>query len=341
MEKIALPFSLDPLDPKLVLPKPKHSIDEVLLREIERSGRLIITRKRDGHRHPIAISGTAKKPTVRIYTRTMNEVTASFPHVVEEIRALAVPPGTLLDGELWSDKNGNDDIRTFGRLAGLAPADAIALQQEVGAARYSVFNVLAHAGRLMVDESFANRIDCIMSLVVHREVDAVDAIEVFDTSVDHAREMVKADDWEGLVLYDRDAKSAIRMDGNHKQTPRPYGAWKWKPRIEDDFFVRQWEYGTPGKRHEKTMGKLHLLQINPLTHEEVDCGEVGIGFSDKERDFFAREVEYPIVVQVEFLERTPSGKCREPGFMRIRTDKGWEECLLPEDLRGIHTTKKK
>lgn len=48
-------------------------------------------------------------------------------------------------------------------------------------------------------------------------------------------------------------------------------------------------------------------------------GNVGTGFTDKERDVSL----YPIgsIIEVEFMERTPSGKLRHPRFLRRRFDK--------------------
>jgi len=80
-----IPFSLDPLDTRLVLAKPLHKIETAVAHALEAKGHLAITRKRDGHRHPLVVSGN-QRSSVRLYTRTMNEVTEKFPHLVRRSR---------------------------------------------------------------------------------------------------------------------------------------------------------------------------------------------------------------------------------------------------------------
>ncbi len=130
MARDQISFCIDPLDSNLVLAKPKHSIAEKDIVKLETVGRLVSTRKRDGHRHIIVIPGHTRSD-VRIYTRTMNEVTEKFPHFVKMFHVCGIPSGTILDTELVCEsEKGVDD---FDRVASLAKnARAVELQDEDG-----------------------------------------------------------------------------------------------------------------------------------------------------------------------------------------------------------------
>ena len=322
-----LPFSLAPLDPNFVPAKPKNSVEESKVLNLETSGNLIVTRKRNGYCHLIA----GRNSSIKIYTRGIKDVTAKYPHIVQEISLMEIPSPFLLCVEMLFDNCGKDEFEKFTRIAKSGNSAAVKLQEEIGFAVAMVFGVVVFGGKVVSLETHQERFDLIKNLFAKLDFRTyyIQPVEILGCSFEKAKNLVKEKKWEGLVLYDKTKPSAFRLDGKSNQPPRPEGCWKWKPFKEDDFIVRKWEKGS-GKNKNR-MGKLYLLQIDSKTEKEINCGEVGIGFTDDEREDFTRK-NYPLVVQVKFEERFASGSLRHPVFMRPREDKRPEECMLPVEL---------
>lgn len=80
---------------------------------------------------------------------------------------------------------------------------------------------------------------------------------------------------------------------------------------------------TPGTGHlAGTFGNLHMMVVDH-DGELVRLGNVGSGFTDKQR----REIkhllntqQHPIIIDVEYLERSSNGQLRMPVFRGLRTD---------------------
>ncbi len=324
MPQKRLPFPLYPLHPGFVPPKPKHSVDDARVLALQKTGRLCITRKRDGYYHSIVVG----KSDVKIYTRGVVDVTAQFPHIVREIRGLNLPSDTLLIGEIVClDELRNDDFPRLVRIAKSDSVKAVQLQEQLGFARFCAFGTLIWGGVDVSLRSHEERQGLVKNYVSTNPENFVFPVEILDCTFAEAEELVRKNKWEGLVLYDTSQPTAYRLDGKLNLPPRPDGCWKCKPITEDDFIAYKWVKGT-GKNKDR-MGKLFIAQISPRTGEQVLCGEVGGGFSDPEREEFARAT-YPLVIQVEFQKRFASGALRSPQFMRRRDDKRPEECLAPE-----------
>ncbi len=325
MPQNLLPFSLDPLDRNFVPAKPKHRVEDNKVYELEQRGDLIITRKRDGYRHLVVVSNSR----VAIYTRGIEDVTSLFPHICEEFSRLGLPSGDFLfDGEMLVDRNDRDEFEMLTRIAKSKPEAAVALQETIGKASYMIFDPIVWEGEVTSEKSYRERLAIIQSLFTgsREHVSFLFPVPVLSCSFDEARERVQKEKWEGLVLYDGTKPTAFRLDGRKEQPIRPDGCWKWKPHFEDDFIAKRFTYGTGKNKHR--MGKLFLAQIDPQTGKEVSCGEVGGGFTDEEREEFV-SAQYPLVVQVEFQKRFPSGALRHPQFIRIRIDKIPKECVSP------------
>jgi bifunctional non-homologous end joining protein LigD len=80
---------------------------------------------------------------------------------------------------------------------------------------------------------------------------------------------------------------------------------------------------TPGTGHlSGTFGNLHMMVVDH-NGDLVRLGNVGSGFTDKQR----REIkhllntqQHPIIIDVEYLERSSNGQLRMPVFRGLRTD---------------------
>jgi ATP-dependent DNA ligase len=334
-----LPFQLDPLDKKFVFSKPKNSVEDKIIYDLEREGRAIYTRKRDGHCVYVVITAQGAK----IYTRgTLRDITAHFPAVIWRLENLHIGENTLFAGELIAiHENTKQDWREhIASLVNLRdPHKALMLQIMQGYAKLMIYNVIISEGVNVTDLNHESRFAIIQGILGSGFSDVL-PIEILKMTFDEAQAHVLKNAWEGLVIYDRLATTTYRLDGNADDPPRPVGCWKRKPSYEDDFVATSFVYGTKGKRHEKRMGKLNLAQYDPITKELVSCGEVGIGFSDMQREYFTH-TDYPCVIQVEYERRFPPRQLTKnkiqcalcnPRFVLLRDDKNPAGCILPEDL---------
>lgn len=326
------PLSLAPLSKDFVLGKPikQDDYDESIIYELEKRGHLIITRKRDGWK----LFVVKTNGDWRIYTDGINDVTDRLPHCVAELKILNVPDHSLLVCEGVLDRKGKDNFSKVGAiLNGRVATDvAIKKQQEVGPIKLMFFDVVfwgcANLSKNGLGIPYACRLTIIQRILRHvpSSLKCLMPPQVLRMSYDKAKKEVVKKGWEGLVLYDAGFKSSFRLDG--KEPERPEGCYKRKPIYEDDFIVRSWI--GDDEKHPQRVKKVILLQIDWKTKEEFECGELG-SFTGKMRQdlFIAR---YPLVMQVRFEHRYPSGKLRNAIFVRLRPDKRVSDCIAPKNV---------
>ena len=113
----------DPLPPNFVVAKPidakKSRTAAVAIREIEKRGTLIVTRKRDGHKVLVEVCLGNR---VRIFRSGMGEIDHRLDYIRQEVRVHRFPVGTVLIGELvverLEDGRLHDDVGTVGSVLG-------------------------------------------------------------------------------------------------------------------------------------------------------------------------------------------------------------------------------
>jgi len=255
-------------------------------------------------------------------------VTDKFPHLVKEIALCSFPPGTLVVGEILIEQDGIDFRDTFGSIASSGIENALRLQKELGLARFVLFDLVVFGGTLLVDEPYTTRLTALQAALVYHPLEFLSVIEVLDLSFAEAKNRSIKSGWEGLVLYDADAASEIRMDGNFNNTPRPAGSWKWKPIQEDDFVITGWTKSKKG-RNKGFVKDFLIAQYHPITGELVDCGKVGTGLTLAARQKYADDALYPMVFEIRFERRTSKNKLDQGCILRQRSDKEPKECILP------------
>ncbi len=320
-------FPLDPLPKDFVLYKPlqQDRFKESEIYDLEKAGRLIITRKRDGWKMFAVKSGGR----IKLYTDGMNEIDNRLEHIKEELAELDILDGSVLVGEALVDLNGDDQFKKVGAILSSSRERAVELQVQYGQMKYMLFEMVSwHSLSYMKNRHiYLSRLKNIKELFeVKAKIRHVMPLTVLDMTYNEAKRLVRKNGWEGLVLYDRNLTLSYRLDG--KNPARPKGCYKWKPLYEDDFIVRQW---LPKDDDPKQLKEVVLLQINPKTGWEFECGKLG-SFDAKMREQL-RTAKYPLVMEVQYEARYESGKLRNARFLRLRPDKKVKDCVAPKKFK--------
>lgn len=309
------PFG-DNLPPNFVLYKPTkpEAYDEKDIYALEAVGRLIITRKRDGWKVFVFKSNDR----VEIYTDGKNEITDRFDHLRKALEQV-LPDQTLLAGEAVINHNDQDHFTDVGRMLNPNSEQWREVQKTVGFIRLMFFEAIYATGRLVLDQSYEERLQ-FLRRISEGAAGYVIRMPILSMSFDQAKEYARKHGWEGLVLYDKGFRGSYRLDGRDPQ--RPKGCYKWKPLYEDDFIVRTW---IRDLKNQKRLKEVVLTQIDPATRQEFYCGK--LGSFNMEMRAKLRKARYPLVMQVIFEGRFPSGAVRNARFDRLRQDKKPRDCV--------------
>ncbi|GAA1172327.1 ATP-dependent DNA ligase [Ornithinimicrobium humiphilum] len=295
--------------------------------------------KLDGIRLQVHLDRDAQTP-VRLFTRSLDEITDRLPEVVETV--LALPARTaVLDGEVIAL---GDDGRplpfqvTGARTA--SSADPAALSRSTPVTTF-LFDLLHLDGRDLVDEAAVVRWEALAGLAPDLVVDRVvtDRPEV-------AQEFfadVLARGHEGVVVKDPEAPYAAGRRG---------AGWvKVKPRRTADLVVLAVEWGSG--RRQGWLSNIHLGARDAATGELVMVGKTFKGMTDailawQTERFLALEtareghvvhVRPEQVVEIAYdgvqtSRRYPGGiALRFARVLRYRDDKGPDETDTLASLR--------
>ncbi len=284
--------------------------------------------------------------SVRIYTRTLDEVTDRLPEVVEAVRDLPTQ-SVVLDGEVLA-LDADERPRPF-----QVTASRVASRTDVEKARTTVpvrpffFDVLHLDGVDLLARDGRDRWSALEGLLppslrVPRLVtaDATEATTFFDDAVRRGH--------EGVVVKSLDATYDAGRRGS---------AWiKVKPRHTLDLVVLAVEWGHG--RRTGLLSNLHLGARDPETGGFVMLGKTFKGLTDEllrwqtERllelesrsDRWTVHVRPELVVEIAFdgvqtSSRYPGGMAlRFARVLRYRTDKDASEADTVETVRAIHAS---
>lgn len=280
---------------------------------------------------------------VAVYTRSLNDVTAAVPEVVEAVTALDARE-LILDGEVIAlaadgrPLSFQDTMRRFGRRI-----DVLKLRDELPLTPF-FFDVLLHDGETMVDEPLGARLarlDAIAS-------PAVRVPRIVTESAEDAAQFQRAaiaSGHEGVMVKLMSAPYAAGRRGS---------AWiKVKEARTLDLVVLAIEWGSG--RRQGWLSNIHLGARDPATGGFVMLGKTFKGMTDEmlewqTREFLAREVRREghvvhvrpeVVVEVAFNEVQRSSQY--PGgvalrFARVkgyRPDKGASEADTIDAVRAF------
>ncbi len=218
-------------------------------------------------------------------------------------------PKQPLDGELWMGRG------TFNQTSGIVRREKP--HKGWRYLVYFVFDAPTHGGPFEERRQYLERLiakaDC-------QYLRHVPSLEVQSKShLDAAVAEIVRRGGEGVMIV---------RPGSHYTPSRTASILKVKKFADDEATVVE---HVPGKgRHRGRMGAL-LVEDS-----EGRRFKVGTGFSDAERDAAAELYPPGTLITFQFFERTPTGKPREPRFMRVRAEEPGRASNMPaaiaEDL---------
>jgi DNA ligase 1 len=281
---------------------------------------------------------------VRLYTRTLNEVTAAVPEIVATVRALSTHT-LVLDGEAIAfDANGRPHpfqvtMRRFGRKLNVE-----ALRGELPI-RAFFFDCLRRGEQSLADRPARERFAALAQAVPKELL----VPRLVTSSEPAAREF-----YEAALAAGHEGVMAKSFDAPYEAGNRGASWLKIKRAHTLDLVVLAVEWGH-GRRTGK-LSNLHLGALDPVTGEYVMLGKTFKGLTDallewQTRELLAREVRRDqwtvyvrpeLVVEIAFSDlqastRYPGGLAlRLARVKRYRDDKTVAEADNMDTVRGIY-----
>ena len=304
--------------------------------------------KWDGIRVLAYLPAEADEP-VRLLTRNGNDVTASFPELIADLRAAVGGTAAVLDGEVVAlDKRNRPDFSRLQNRLGLIEDRDVRQAMRGTPVHYFAFDLLEQAGAPLVDRGYSARRRALETLVVPTGTVQVppafdaDAAGVLATSAELGLEGVIAKETSSSYSSGRRSDRWVKI--KHVRTQEVVvGGWR------------------PGNGHRgRSIGSL-LVGIpadaaDGQAHGSVRlryAGRVGTGFSDRDLTALRRRLDElasddapfddvpgadasdavwvrpTLVGEVEFAEWTPGGRLRHPSWRGLRPDKAAAD-VVPE-----------
>jgi DNA ligase-1 len=312
------------------------------------------------------------KGRVRLFSRTLDDVSESFPEVVATLAR--VPGEVILDGEIlaWQHDDGGGHALPFSSLQQRLGRKQVSEQMITAVpVAYVAFDVIYSAGEVTLDRTLAERNAIVDQIFPSSGRIAPAAIQKQQAKLLFEEEQPisgwilraptrRADSAEQLESYFDEAmargnEGLMIKDLQSPYTPGKRGRWWLKLKRELatlDVVVTAVEYG-----HGKRIGVLSDYTFAVRKGEElVNIGKAYSGLTDVEiaemtQWFLAhttadhgllREVEPEIVIEVAFnaimrSDRHDSGYAlRFPRIVRIRRDKLPADVNTAEDVEAIY-----
>ena len=223
----------------------------------------VFEEKYDGIR---AVAGR-ERGQVKIWSRTLQDLTSGFPHVVEAVKALG--DGNLtVDGELVTlDEKGVSRFQLFQRraIAGASPT------------RYAVFDLLEQDGRSLMSRPLSERRAALERLVGRPTAPLFVSRRLVRDGKAAYREATRLG-WEGIIAKD---ERSPYLPGVRSPFWR-----KVKVRKESEFVIGGYTAPKGGRQH---LGALLVGLYDGSKLRYV--GKVGTGFTQDTLDMLAPKLE--------------------------------------------------
>ncbi|MFZ0500172.1 MAG: ATP-dependent DNA ligase [Steroidobacteraceae bacterium] len=311
-------------------------VDEAL-RELG-GGEIAVEWKLDGAR----VQAHKQGESVRLYTRTLNEVTDALPEIVAAVRALPAQ-ALVLDGEAIAyDSSGwprpfQITMRRFGRRL-----DVEKLLTELPVRAY-FFDCLRLDGRSLVDQPLRERAEALAAMVA----EVMRVPRIITSSSQEARAFYQA-----ALAAGHEGVMAKSLDSPYEAGNRGASWLKIKRAHTLDLVVLAAEWGH-GRRTGK-LSNLHLGALDRATGQYVMLGKTFKGLTDamldwQTRELLAREahrdrwtvyVRPELVVEIAFSDLQASR--RYPGGMALRLArvKRYRDDKLAADADDVEAVRK-
>jgi ATP-dependent DNA ligase len=287
------------------------------------------------------------------YSRRMDTATGKFPHHIAKLESLDdFGVGTLLVGELICKVGITDNLKMISRIGQSDPEEArkIIAEGEVPEPTFVIFDVLFHNHNDLKDHTYDERTEIWKGAGVHplasNKCQLITSVDYYGVGPDNWESVAKDYGWEGFVVVDGSSKPGDHFYTFSGKPKRPKGSYKLKPTYEEDVVVYA-GYKGGGKRLDG-IGSLFVKQMHPETGKWFDCGKVGSGLKDEDQaplQALLDKYELPMlakvkdaekidldntngfVIELKYYERQEgTNKFQHPVFLRVRHDKGVEEC---------------
>jgi len=278
---------------------------------------------------------------VRLQSRNLNDITASYPELGRLARALGAR-SAVLDGEIVAfDARGRPSFETLQQRMHVSSASQAGRLARQSPATYVIFDLLWLDGRSLMALPYRQRRELLAGLGL-----AGASWQTPENMLGGGTELLGATAAQGL-----EGIIAKRLDSDYQPGLRTRSWLKVKSFGRQEFVVGGW---MPGKgRRAGGVGAL-LLGVYERGGTLRYVGRVGSGFSEPELDRLqallaplqrdtspfnagarpprdARFCEPELVVEVQFSEWTRSGSVRQPSYKGLREDKPAAE-VVREDL---------
>ena len=332
-------------------------------------------RKRDGNMHAYVVDEKGKH---RLYTGSTTphqkdepdrEILERYPHIELAMNELAIPPRSIILGEIccvsaggFADDDGFDvdDLDLVNGIRGGLTETALETQREHGCLGFCVWDIAFWNKKCLLHTMKAGeRFTDVMALAdqdstgwvtfpeiarwdpekKHIHVDSptgpFDITELEDRTVEQVLiDLAKDFGWEGWVVVDPESTYGEKGYNFRGKAERPKQSAKLKRKFESDFIIR-WDpdngIGKRGKGKKSVgVGSVQAYLIHP-ERGEIEISLVGGGMTEKNVLELADPSIYPQVAVIEYASWTKSGSLQFPEFLRLRDDKPMDECTVDQN----------
>jgi DNA ligase-1 len=298
------------------------------------------------------------KDDVNIFTRRLDNVTKQFPEVVEYVKKYIKAKSCLLDSEAVGFDPKTGKYRPFQQISQRIRRkyDIEKLAKELPV-ELNVFDILYHNGESTIKKPLHERLEIVKKIVENhkKKIIVVENLQTDDEKKIEAfyKKSLAAGN-EGIMLKN--------LKSPYKPGSRVGHMVKFKPVLESlDLVIIGAEWGT-GKRGG------WLSSFNLACQDEngnlLEIGKVGTGFKEKGEELsFSQmtdmlkpliteqkgriaKIKPKIVIEVEYeeIQKSPTYSSgfalRFPRVIRLREDKGPEECSELAYIEQIYNTQK-
>jgi bifunctional non-homologous end joining protein LigD len=274
---------------------------------------------------------------IRLLSRNGNDITVSYPEIVDAIRGAVGDGSAVLDGEIVAvDKKGRPNFGLLQTRMKLTKRADVEQAMRATPVQLLLFDILERDGRSLVKDDYDSRRRELEDLV--HSGGPIQVPPAFEGELAEAMRTSARLDLEGVVAKKRDSSYSVG---------RRSRAWvKLKHHRTQEVVIGGWRPGNG--RRAGSVGSL-LLGI-PGSDGLRYVGRVGTGFADRDLDDIkarlsriprktspfldvpredaadAHWVSATLVGEVEFAEWTPTKRLRHPSW------RGWRPDKSPSDV---------